>query len=301
MLNNSFKCKLCYSSLGTLIYDKVRESEDYKIYCCNKCNHLQIFPLPEEKDNKEFYNTNSQAAWVRPEIDINKMRQTLNTDTNRRTDFIKKIIDPSDSIVEIGTGYGFFLESMKKEGYKIEGIEISRDRRKIAEELNKINIFDIDLCNINTIPNIIKNRFNLAVAFQVFEHILEPLKFLKGISSLLKPKGKIIIEVPNRNDHMIETSDEYKSFYYQKAHVSYYNFNDTYILLKEAGFKNINSHFIQRYSVENCMNWVTNGKPQINSPSFYCNNKKIKWLDDIYRSELIKRGTTDTLIVEGQI
>ncbi len=299
MTVDNFKCKICGSSSRDVISAKVRDSNEHSVYNCKECAHVQLFPLPEWSENKNFYSQNKQANWVRPVIDVEKMRNSLKTDTIRRADFIEKLFTKDQKILELGTGYGFFMEEMLKRGWNIEGSEIGASRREIAENITGKSLFEFDVCVEDDIILQFLNTFDVVVAFQVFEHVLGPVEFLKGIKKLLKPEGKVIIEIPNRDDHMVELSPGYRNFYFQKAHVSYFNSSDLEKLLAKSGFNAVETHFIQRYSVENAMSWLIANAPQIEAPSFFCRPDLI-WLDDFYREQLCLNGESDTLITIGQ-
>ena len=55
-------------------------------------------------------------------------------------------------------------------------------------------------------------KYDVIVMFQVLEHIPEPVLFLKNVGRLLKKTGKLIIEVPNLDDHLLNLNEEYFNF-----------------------------------------------------------------------------------------
>ena len=297
-MNKRYFCKICKSDKVIQIRDHVRDSNEFSVYKCSSCGHVQIFPIPDYDNNKQFYDINRQASWVRPNIDIESMRRHLMTDIIRRTKYIEKHFQKNKKILDLGSGYGFFTEEMIKRGWNIYGLEISNSRRAIAEDIVKQKFLNFDVCEIEQIPQEYNHFFDVVVAFQVFEHILKPIEFLQGIKELLVPGGIVVIEVPNGNDHMLNICNEYIDFYFQKAHVSYFSANDLKKLLIKSGYQNIKIEYIQRYSVENAINWMDKGIPQIDSPS-YESRKKNTWLDEYYKNYLLDKKITDTIMVIG--
>ncbi len=69
-----------------------------------------------------------------------------------------------------------------------------------------------------------------------------------------------------------------------------FNSNDLIKLLEDCGFKNIKKIFCQRYSIENAMHWIINGKPQIKSPSYICKDE-LKWLNNYYKKRINHKRT----------
>jgi SAM-dependent methyltransferase len=296
----AFTCMLCGSTQYEVVAEQVRDSSEHAVYACTFCSHVQLFPLPSPESNREFYNENRQFEWSRPKLNIQAMRKHLEVDTIRRADYVEKYLSKSRRILEIGTGFGFFMQEMLYRDWDIEGVEISSSRRRIAETLVNKRIYDFDITSEAQFSIDHGKLFDLVCAFQVLEHILKPREFISGIGKVLAPNGKLLLEVPNRNDHMLAFCKEYRDYYYQKAHVSYFSAGDLLRLLMEAGFEDLHIEYIQRYSVENAMTWLLMGTPQIKNPSFR-SRSEIQWLDELYRAQLCRNGASDTFIVVGSM
>jgi len=94
-------------------------------------------------------------------------------------------------LLEIGSGEGIFLKSLKQEWqcYAVEGSETTRKEL----EASGIEVFrDLDLANRSY-----KNTFDVVVIFQVLEHISDFHAILSACHSLLKKGGRIVITVPD--------------------------------------------------------------------------------------------------------
>ena len=67
----------------------------------------------------------------------------------------------------------------------------------------------------------------------VLEHLLNPLKALKKVESVLVDNGKIYIAVPN----MSKPKGKLKKYWFRIVHVSYFSINSLIILTQKAGLK----------------------------------------------------------------
>jgi len=67
-------------------------------------------------------------------------------------------------------------------------------------------------------------------------------------------------------------------------------------VLKKSNFLTVDIFYVQRYSLENFMNWFVIRKPQIMRPTFKTKGC-YKWLEDYYKINLCKKGKLDTLIM----
>jgi len=186
-----------------------------------------------------------------------------------------------------------FLEGIRKKSKNVIGVEISREKREIAKMITKVQILDINILGKKTtVP-----KADVIVLFHVLEHISEPVRFLKKLKSMLKINGRIVIEVPNFDDHQLQLNRKYREFYWQRAHIHYFTPKSFRRVLEKSGFS-VKIKGIQRYSIENFFNWKFTGKPQLDSPVF-CLSKKYEWIDSYYKHKLEESLKCDTIIAVG--
>ena len=284
------KCVLCNNKNFNIISKKVRDSKKHKVIKCKKCQHIQLFPIPTEKEEGKFYDENLQDKNIKYFGGIKENREKSLEDTKRRVNFVKSLIPKKGKILEIGSGHGFFIETMEKLNYNIIGIEISKEKRKFSKRITKSKIFNVNLIK----DSLDLKDLDVIVMFHVLEHLSNPSDFLKKISLMLKPNGKIILEVPNSNDIQLLSNKSYNEFYWQRAHLHYFNPKSLTTVISKAGLKS-KKIGIQRYSIENFINWKLTNKPQIDSPTYdleepYC------WIEKYYKKMLEKSLKCDTIM-----
>mgnify|MGYP003802959663 CR=1 FL=1 len=286
-------CLICGKEKFSVKAKRLRDSRNHSVLKCKNCGHIQIYPIPTLAEEQFFYDNNKQEKNLGIDFNLTQIRKKSMADTNRRTLFVTKLARKSGKILEIGSGYGLFFESMEKLGYNITGIEISKQRRKISRRITNAKILDI---------NIVKDTLNfpkldMIILFHVLEHIIEPVTFLKKLKKLLKSNGKIIVEVPNYDDHQLDSNKSYRNFYWQRAHIHYFTPKILRMVLHKAGFT-VNIKGIQRYSIENFMNWKLTGKPQLENPTFSLPDE-YRWIDSFYKNKIEKLLKSDTIIAIG--
>ncbi len=107
--------------------------------------------------------------------------------------FIARYRPGRGRLIEIGTGSGFFLKAAERAGWTVAGIEISSEgvafattrlgleiRRESAEELSYSAA-----------------SFDVAVMFDVIEHLLNPMAALERVRHVLRPGGLLVVSTPN--------------------------------------------------------------------------------------------------------
>ncbi len=95
-------------------------------------------------------------------------------------------------ILEIGCGTGHNLPMLGQFG-EVDAIEIDPAARSIASERLGKPVGDAPLPDL---PGVAKGSYDLVAVLDVVEHIEDDVAALKGMASLLKPGGKILIAVP---------------------------------------------------------------------------------------------------------
>ena len=288
-------CILCNYKNFETISKNVRDSKKHQVIQCKKCKHIQLNPIPTEKEEKKFYDENLQDKNINFFGGIKENREKSKEDTQRRVNFVKKMVPKKGKILEIGSGHGFFLESMERLGYNITGIEISKEKRRLAKRITKSKILNINL--INETPDI--KNLDAIVMFHVLEYITDPIHFLKNTSKLLKNTGKLLIKIPNVNDLSLKHHESYKIWFWQRAHANYFSPKVLKLVLKKAGFKKIKISGIQRYSIENMFNWRLIGSPQLKKPTFEL-PLEYQFIDNYYKKHLENNFNCDTLLVIAQ-
>ncbi len=80
-------------------------------------------------------------------------------------------------------------------------------------------------------------RFDTITAFDVLEHVLDPLAFAKAIHERLLSGGTVAISVPNLNSLSRRLMRQRWYFYIPKEHLHYFSPSSLSRLLRRAGFE----------------------------------------------------------------
>lgn len=96
-------------------------------------------------------------------------------------------------IVEVGCGTGTFVEEAAKQGHSALGIDTNTE--SIADGLRHNR--PVDHTSLEELRATQPESFDVVCAFQVLEHISDPLPFLELCLRVLRPGGRLMIGVPN--------------------------------------------------------------------------------------------------------
>jgi len=291
-------CIFCTATRSKSIASKLRDSDAYSVVECTRCHLVQLTPVPRVAADQKFYDEGLQAKNIGLSLHITNLKRKQLPDVKRRAEWVMPHCKPGAKVLDIGSGYGFFVEELRKRGLKPTGMEISKTSRAIAKKVTSVNIL-----NINLIKDSFHRAYDVITMFHVLEHISEPVKFLIKVRTLLSTRGKLFVEVPNRDDLMLKHSRAYRDFYWQRAHISYFNENTLLMVMRKSGFKTIRVSMAQRYGIENCMTWLIAGKPQLERPSLSVRGATAQhygWLEKFYKDSLVKTKKADTILAVAE-
>jgi 2-polyprenyl-3-methyl-5-hydroxy-6-metoxy-1,4-benzoquinol methylase len=98
----------------------------------------------------------------------------------------------SRRLLEIGSGYGSFLEAAATAGWDAEGVEISRYACDVARGRG-CQVY----CGQLEAAPVAESAFDVIVMWDVIEHLTSPLEVLSRVARLLRPGGAVFIRTPD--------------------------------------------------------------------------------------------------------
>lgn len=107
--------------------------------------------------------------------------------------FAKNLISEHSNILEVGSGYGAFAETLDNVNYT--GLELNSSAKKVCLE-KKILVKSIPFHEFSLIS---KENFDYIIAFQLLEHLSNPEEFFEDAFRCLKPNGRLIVSVPSED------------------------------------------------------------------------------------------------------
>ena len=282
-----FKCILC----GEYEYVTVKEvlrggGNAMHAVRCKKCGLEQLFPLPSVEEDEEYYDENAHDKGITPEFSIDEIYEKFKYQNESRIRYLEDFgAKKSWKILDMASGYGFFMQMMKSRGYEVEGVEISKDRLAVCyDKMADAKIYTINLL-VEEVPKELCESYDLVTMFHLLEHITNPVLFLKRLKEFIKTDGYLVLELPNVDNLMMNASPQFNDFFYFRDHVAYYTPKLLKRVLEEAGYEIIQLKGNQLYGLTNHFNWIINGVTEFKKPS-YETCESMKWLEKIYKDKL---------------
>lgn len=112
---------------------------------------------------------------------------------------VAKLFAQGKDVLDIGFGCGYGSEMLAKVASNIIGIDKNGEAVEHAKKKHvkpNLGFFERDALRLSESFGKEDDWFDLAVAFEVMEHLPDPQRFLKEVKAILKPRGMLILSVP---------------------------------------------------------------------------------------------------------
>jgi len=102
-------------------------------------------------------------------------------------------------ILDIGCGGGLLCEPLNKLGATITGIDASKNNIEVAKLHSKEMNLDIKYIHCSPENLNLQNEYNVVLAMEVVEHLLDINIFMQNCSKLIKKNGIMFVATLNKN------------------------------------------------------------------------------------------------------
>jgi len=204
-------CPLCSSEKIALHFscnDHFISKKDFSIFKCSACGFLFTQDYPEETDIAQYYESDNYIS----HSDIsegfsNKLyRVARGIMLRKKKNLIGKITRlKKGTILDIGSGTGYFAATMKRAGWMASGIEINEKARNFSA-----SNFGLEVDPPDRITSFESNSFDCVTLWHVLEHFHDPFKNISEVYRLLKPGAVCVVALPNCNSY---DANHYKRFW----------------------------------------------------------------------------------------
>lgn len=204
-------CSLCHGTRSTLISrTDCKSGKPLDIHLCGRCGLIQQHPLPSAADLQRYYASEYRMDYKRTWQPKPKHVHRSARLAIRRAAFLRAGGIHSGSLLDIGAGSGEFVTICRRLGFQARGAEPNIGYSGYAREEYGAEVITRELADLEGTHDII-------TLFHVMEHLPSPRDVFARLHGLLKPGGKLLVEVPWGLSPAISPSNRYF-----KAHLYYF-------------------------------------------------------------------------------
>ncbi|MBV9999029.1 MAG: methyltransferase domain-containing protein [Verrucomicrobia bacterium] len=149
-----------------------------------------------EDEEEDFYGRNYWFEHQRDQLGLPDLRTRAHTDfIDRYPHWLRLVYDlglSSGKALELGCGHGGFVYLLRQAGFDAAGLELSPWLADFARRHYEIPVFVGQLSHQKIDPR----TYDLVLAFDVLEHLEDPLGTLQLCRKVLKGDGRILLQTP---------------------------------------------------------------------------------------------------------
>ena len=173
-------------------------SRTFQLSACSACDCLFIDPPPTSQEIEGFYP--AEYWWNASPGALKGLEAVYRRIALRdHIAFISAAARRAESgaqpvrLLDVGCGSGTLLGLMKQRGFEVMGVDFSSEAARIAGAQNGVNVVVGSLKD----AGFAAESFDVVTLFHVLEHVTNPRDVLMEARRILKPNGRLVLQVPN--------------------------------------------------------------------------------------------------------
>lgn len=192
------KCPLCGSGDIAVLYecaDFLVSGGKFPVSRCKSCTFVFTNNYPPEDKASGYYSSDEYISHSDTGRGlVNKIYHIARKIMlGRKYSLLKReSCLHNASVLDIGSGTGYFPMFLRKKGWECQGIEISEEARQYAFSNNNISLF-----SPGDTGSFANSSMDIITMWHTLEHFYHPDDYLAFSNRILKQNGLLVIAVPN--------------------------------------------------------------------------------------------------------
>lgn len=193
-------CPVCDSASIEKVFDGKDHShtgEAFTAAKCTSCNFVFTQDAPDQEHIGPYYESEDYVSHSDTQKGL--FFKVYHWVRNYMLGQKRKMVEQSSKkgvLLDIGCGTGYFLNEMKNNSWKVQGIEQDEKARKYGAE--KFNLKVDAPEQLNALQN---ESLDAVSMWHVLEHVHDLNGYITKIKNALKANGTFVVAVPNHHSH----------------------------------------------------------------------------------------------------
>ncbi|MEP3837404.1 MAG: class I SAM-dependent methyltransferase [Algibacter sp.] len=195
---------------------------------------LETTPQPSSNTLSDYYESEDYISHTDSKRNLFEKAYHLvrSFSLKKKLNLINSFASEEKKLLDIGCGTGDFLQIAQQNNWVVSGIEPNPQARGIANRKTNGSVFNLDqLLKFNT------NSFDVITLWHVLEHLPNLEEQIATFKKLLKPKGTLIIAVPNYKSYDAQYYKAFWAAYDVPRHLWHFNKTSVSNLISKQSFK----------------------------------------------------------------
>lgn len=177
----------------------------------------------------DLYWHSVQTRMGFPAIEERTKHDLADGRVNYWADVVTRYGPPGGDVIEVGCAHGVLLVALRAKGYRCVGVEPDARTAEWTTRHTGVQV------RAGFFPDVALNPCDLFLAFDVIEHVPDPVAFLRGAKALLRPGGVAVIQTPVERHNLADPFADRPDFFDDLQHLYLFSEVSFRRLAAEAG------------------------------------------------------------------
>lgn len=230
-------CPACRSTR----YNEYCVKDGFSYVCCQACETVYMNPRPKSEYFKRYYQSGKSARFwstdFYPKVEAQRKEMIYRPRVKKIAEKIKSFnLKLPVKLVDIGSGYGSFLDECRDFGLSVapEGIEPSPDLAGRCREKG----FIVHQAMLEEVQGL-DERFDVAISFEVLEHLHNPTDFITAARKILKPGGLLLMTTLSISGYDFKLLGPKHNNLKPPHHINFFSTHSMELLFKYCGYTEV--------------------------------------------------------------
>ncbi len=148
--------------------------------------------------NNAIYDDYGNRWYTAQDDPVALLRAESVVKTKWTLDILDLLKNPHLRILDIGCGGGFLSNALARQGYKVTGVDLSKESLEVAKKYDITKSVKYIAADAFQLP-FADESFDVVTAMDFLEHIEDPARAIKEFSRVIRPSGFFLFHTFNRN------------------------------------------------------------------------------------------------------
>jgi 2-polyprenyl-3-methyl-5-hydroxy-6-metoxy-1,4-benzoquinol methylase len=221
-------CGVC-GSARTQRYCRKGGSEYHE---CQECRSIFQHPLPSPDSMRGYADEEYDRGLYREYVQARPMKVA-------HFEHRLRLVAPrigKGRLLDVGCACGYFMEVAAREGHDVQGLEFSENAIAAASPSIRPRILH---ASIDTLRGAHERRYDVITAFDIIEHLDQPLQFLEDARRLLAPGAHLVLSTPDVDHWLRPLARSRWPMLQPMQHLTLFSRHSLRVALERAGFVDV--------------------------------------------------------------
>lgn len=196
--------------------------EEFELIKNSEFGFLETIPQPISEKIPEYYKSEDYISHTDSKRNLfEKVYHFIrNISLKKKLNLVNSFSVKEKKLLDVGCGTGDFLQIMQKNKWEAFGIEPNERARAVANKKTNHSVYESSQLNVFNPAS-----FDVITLWHVLEHLPNLEIHIATFKKLLKPKGVLIIAVPNYKSYDAKHYKNFWAAYDVPRHLWHFNRN----------------------------------------------------------------------------